>query len=92
MWKIVGRQSHYTSLDADKFGVSEAAEFAPVPEVLAKLRVRVDGNSVVETQTYALMKMSIRAVRPNAVHFPTVRVPGLVIASMSDIETTVDLR
>lgn len=74
--------SHYTSLGADKFGVWEAAEFAPEPEVLAKLREGVDAISVVETQTYTLMKMSIRAVRPNTTHLQTVRGPGLVITSM----------
>jgi hypothetical protein len=45
-----------TSLSADKFGAWEATEFAPEQDFLAKLK-GIDGISVVETQTYTLMKM-----------------------------------
>ncbi|KAL7568582.1 hypothetical protein ACA910_002694 [Epithemia clementina (nom. ined.)] len=45
-----------TSLDAEKFGDWEGAEFKPEAEFLAKLE-SIDGISLVETQTFTKMPM-----------------------------------
>jgi predicted TPR repeat methyltransferase len=47
-----------TSLSADKFGAWTEAKFAPEEAFLQKLKA-IEGISVVETQTYTIMPVSL---------------------------------